>query len=66
MSPATIYTPEVPESITNSDEFIGWFLALLDGCAGPGDMVLIDREDINFLSKQWKKIKQGKEQSTHD
>lgn len=65
MQPATIYTPEVPENITTSDEFIDWFLALLDGCTGPGDMVLIDRDDISFLSAQWTKIKE-KEQSTHD
>lgn len=65
MQPVNIHTPEVPENITTSDEFIEWLLALLDGRIIPGDMVLIDRDDTKFLTEQWKKIKE-KERSTHD
>lgn len=65
MQPVNIHTPEVPENITTSDEFIEWLLALLDGRIIPGDMVLIDRDDTKFLTEQWKKIKE-KEKSTHD
>lgn len=65
MQPVNIHTPEVPENITTSNEFIEWLLALLDGRIIPGDMVLIDRDDTKFLTEQWKKIKE-KEKSTHD
>ncbi len=58
MQPAKIYTPEVPEDITTSDEFIDWLLALLDGSIIPGHMVLIDRDDTSALTAQWKKIKE--------
>lgn len=65
MQPVNIHTPEVPEGITTSDEFIEWLLALLDGRIIPGDMVLIDRDDTSFLTAQWQKIKE-KEKSIHD
>ncbi len=58
MQPAKIYTPEVPQDITTPDEFIDWLLALLDGRIIPGDVVLIDRDDVSTLTAQWKKIKE--------